>query len=519
MRLTQSIHRGALIAANVQATSCGARNHSWAELKSRIAKLAGAMHRLGVHEGDRIAVLGLNSDRYFELYFAAPWAGAVLVPMNNRWSVAEHVYSIRDSGASVLFVDAAYLDTARAVRAECPTVRHIVFMGDEPCAPDCDGYEDLIEEAGEAPDVEHGGQDLAGLFYTGGTTGYPKGVMLSHQGLWFGANAVGQAVGLDASSRYLHAAPMFHLADGALSYAVTLFNGSHVFIPAFEPKLLLETIERARITHVLLVPTMIKLLLDCPDIEKYDLSSWRLLIYGASPMPEALLRQALDRLPHVGFLQAYGQTELSPLCSTLGPEWHRRDELKPDKLRSAGLPAFAMEVKIADETGTELPRDEVGEVWARGPNVMLGYWNMPEQTAATLVDGWVRTGDGGTMDEEGFIYIVDRIKDMIVSGGENVFSAEVENAVMMHPAIGECAVIGVPDPVWGERVHAVVVPKEGAAVTAEELIVHCKRLIAGYKCPRSVEVRSEPLPKSGAGKILKTDLRAPHWEGQTRNVN
>lgn len=517
--LTQAIHRAAATTPNAVATICGNRTRRWAEVKDRVARLAGALKGLGVETGDRVAMLSMNSDRYFEVYFAVPWADAVVVPMNVRWSVAEHVYSIKDSGATILIVDDAFLAAGLAVRDECEGIRHVIYAGDGQTPAGLLDYEALVAAVAAVPDAGRAGSDLAGIFYTGGTTGFPKGVMLSHQSLWTSSLCIGAGIRLTSSVRYLHAAPMFHLADGGMTYAATMFGGSHVFMPSFDAAAFLSLVEGERVTHALLVPTMIRLLLDCPDLAHRDISSFERLIYGASPMAEALLRAAMERLPNTGFVQAYGQTELSPLATILGPEWHVLEGPKAGKLRSAGRPGLCVEIKIVDAAGREVPRGSVGEVCARGPNTMLGYWNKPEQTATTLVDGWVHTGDGGYADEDGFVYIVDRIKDMIVSGGENVFSAEVENALMQHPAVSECAVIGVPDEKWGERVHAIIVPKDGQAVTSDEIIAHCKVLIAGYKCPRSVDLRIEALPKSGAGKILKVDLRQPYWADKSRNVN
>lgn len=519
MYLTQALHRAAATTPDAVATICGGRSHSWAQVRDRVARFAGALRDLGVGPGDRVAVLSMNSDRYFELYFAVAWAGAVILPMNTRWSVPEHVYSIEDAGATILVLDDAFLETGRAVGDICEAIAHVIHAGDGPTPAGLKSYEAMIAGASPASDADHGGDDLAGIFYTGGTTGFPKGVMLSHQNLWTGALCVGAGIGYNSSVRYLHAAPMFHLADVGLGNATSIFGGSHVFMPGFEPAELLRLIEAHKVTHTLLVPTMIRMLLDSPEFGKHDISSWKGILYGASPMAEALLTEALKRLPSVAFTQGYGQTELAPLATLLGPEWHVFEGPRAGKLRSAGRPGICVELRIVDAEGCELPRGQVGEITVRGPNAMRGYWNKPEQTAATLVDDWVRTGDGGYLDEDGFLFVVDRVKDMIVSGGENVYSAEVENALMQHPGVGECAVIGVPDERWGERVHAIVVPRAGQALSADDLMQHSKTLIAGYKCPRSVDVRQEALPKSGAGKILKSDLRKPYWADETRNVN
>jgi len=254
-------------------------------------------------------------------------------------------------------------------------------------------------------------------------------------------------------------------------------------------------------------------------LSKTDLSSLRLMIYGASPMPEQTLRRTICALPDCRFIQLYGQTEVSPNATGLSPEYHVLEGPNAGKLSSAGRALSCCEVEVVNAQGNEVPRGTVGEIRIRGFNTMLGYWNKPEETAATLRDGWVYTGDAGRMDEEGFLYVVDRIKDMIISGGENIYSVEVENACAQHPAVSQCVVIGVPHNTWGEAVHAIVIVKDGEQICAEDLIAHCHRLIAGYKCPRSIEFRSEPFPLSGAGKVLKRQLRAPYWEGRHRQVN
>lgn len=520
MYLTQAIHRAVAMTPDKIATICGDRVRTWQELGTRVARLADSLRRLGVERGDRIAILAMNSDRYFEACFAVWWVDAVILPMNTRWSVTEHIYSVEDAGASLLLVDEVFLEVGLAVGDACPQIAHTIYMGDGNAPEAWPHFEALIAAGDDVDDVRRSGDELAGIFYTGGTTGFPKGVMLSQQSLWTSALSIGAGTqGFHPGMSYLHAAPMFHLADFAMSNGTSIVGGSHVFMPSFEPAAFLKLMEEHKVSFTLLVPTMIRLLLDCPAFGKHDLSTWEGMLYGASPMAEALLREALAKLPHVAFTQGYGQTELAPIATLLGPEYHKLDGPNPQRLRSAGRPGLCVEVRILDADGKELSRGEVGEVAVRGPNTMLGYWNKPEQTAATLIDGWVLTGDGGYMDADGFLYIVDRIKDMIVSGGENVFSAEVENAIMQLDSVAECAVIGVPDPKWGERVHAVIVPKAGAKIDADSIAPHCRMLIAGYKCPRSVDIRMDPLPKSAAGKILKTELRHPHWENQDRNVS
>ena len=514
-----------LIRSNAQrsgeriATRFRGRERTWHAMQDRVARLAAGLHSLGLGEGDRAAVLALNSDRYLEFYFGVAWAGAVFVPLNNRLAPAEFVHWLNDSGSQVLFVDDAYLAAVDEIRGRLQTVRHFVYMGDGELPDGCIAYEKMLNEHAPAAPSRRGGDDMAGLFYTGGTTGKSKGVMLSHRNLTYNVLQALPFLRMDEDDVFLHAAPMFHLTDGFFLMLGTTLGVTHVIVPAFEPTLVLETIQEENIRTALLVPTMINMVVNHPRIAGYDLSSLRRLVYGASPMPEAVIRRAMDVIPGVEFYQAYGQTEAAPVITIMGPEYHTVSGPRAGKLKGAGRVVAGIDLAILDEDGREVPVGVVGEICIRGDNVMLGYWNLPEATAQTLREGWLHTGDGGRLDDEGMLFIVDRVKDMIVSGGENVYSAETEQAVYAHPAVAECAVIGIPHESWGEQVHAIVRLKEGYSLTAQDLIDHCKALIAGYKCPKSVDFRVEPLPLSGAGKILKKDLRAPYWAGQDRNVS
>jgi acyl-CoA synthetase (AMP-forming)/AMP-acid ligase II len=492
---------------------------TWRDFQDRVARLAGALHALALKPEDRVPMLAFNSHRYAEYYYGTFWAGANVVPMNIRWSLPEHVYSINDSGARFLIVDDAFAEMGASIAEECASVEHVIFAGEGTCPEGMLPYEGLIADAAPAEDAYRNGEDLAGIFYTGGTTGFPKGVMLPHRALWASSMCAASGISLTPEDRMLHAPPLFHIAGVAILLSTTIVGGSHAFIPGFEPKAFLRGVTEFDSTVSLLVPTMIAMLLQAPELETADTSRLTRLVYGASPMTQAILREAMDKMPETRFIHAYGQTELAPLATLLGPEYHVLEGPKSEKIRSVGQAIPCMEIEIVDENGAEVPRDQTGEVRARGPNTMLGYWNKPEQTAETLRDGWVHTGDGGVMDDDGFIYIVDRVKDMIISGGENVYSAEVENAIMQFPGLAECAVIGIPHETWGEAVHAVVVPREGETPEAEAIIAHCRARIAGYKCPRTVEISAEPLPKSGAGKIQKFEIRKPFWEGRDRNVS
>ena len=299
------------------------------------------------------------------------------------------------------------------------------------------------------------------------------------------------------------APPLFHIAGSAMLFAVTIFGGGHAFIPGFEPKAFLAAADKHQATISLLVPTMVGMLLQSPDLASADTSKLTRLIYGASPMPLAILKEAMEKMPETQFIHAYGQTELAPLATLLGADYHVLEGPKSEKIRSVGLPVACAEIEIVDEDGVELPRGQPGEVRVRGPNTMLGYWNKPEQTAETLRDGWIYTGDGGVMDEDGFIYIVDRVKDMIITGGENVFSAEVENAVMQYPGLAECAVIGIPEDRWAEAVHAHVVPRAGQSPDPAGVLAICRELSAGYKCAGPPRTRQAALQNSRAGQHPK----------------
>lgn len=518
MYLTQALHRAVQQHPDRVAVRFGERQQTFRQLADRVARLAGALQKIGMQTGDRVAMLSLNSDCYLEYLMAVPWGGGVLNPCNTRWSAAEILYSLDDSGSTVLLVDETFRLLVEQFRRDSTTLREVVYCGDGDAPAGMHCYETLLAQADPVPDALRRGEDLAGIFYTGGTTGFPKGVMLSHTNLCSSGLALRAEELAMPGGTYLHAAPMFHLADIGLAMPHWIEGNTHAIIPAFNPELVLDTVERERVTNMLMVPTMIQMLVDHPAMKKpRDLSSLKTIAYGASAISEAVLERAMAALPGVGFVQAYGMTELAPLA-TINPAWYHTPEArKLGKLRSAGRAGYCIELRILDAQDREVPRGTVGEVAVRGPNVMQGYWNKAEQTAAAIRGGWMHTGDGAWMDEDGFIFIADRMKDMIISGGENVYSAELENALAQHPAVATCAVIGVPNEKWGEAVHAVVVRKPGVDASAEELIAHCKALIAGYKCPRSLNF-VDALPISGVGKVLKTRLREPFWQGRERNV-
>lgn len=507
MQLTRSIHRFAAIGGKRIATICDGRANTWSEFADRVARVARGLRDLGVGTGDRVALLSLNSDYYLEYFFGAMWAGGCIVPLNTRWSVQENRYAIDDAGAVVLVVDDHFLGAGQQLRGQCGLVRHLIHAGAGSTPQEAVSHRCLVEDSKPCVDARRGGEDLAGIFYTGGTTGLPKGVMVPHRGLISSSLSLLPSTRLNEDSVLLHIAPMFHMADTSFGVATTLAGGSHVMLSGFQPVEVFQTIERHRITTLPLVPTILKILIEHPEWDKFDLSSLSCIGYGGAPITETLLRDSMARLGQCRFVQCYGQTELSPIATLLEPQYHTLEGPDSGHLQTAGRATTMSEVMVIAPNGNPAAPGEVGEITVAGPMAMLGYWNKPEETRNALVDGWVRTGDAGFLDTDGFLHVVDRLKDMIISGGENIYSVEVENALAKHPSVSSCVVIGLPDPVWGEAVLAVVVLRDGMTATESELIEHCRDLIGHYKCPRSVKFRDGMFPLSGAGKILKRLVR------------
>jgi long-chain acyl-CoA synthetase len=481
------------------ATVFGDERLTWAAFADRVARVAGALRALGVKSGDRVAVLAANIPQNLEFVCAAAWAGAIVVPLNTRLAVPELVWIYNNSEASLLAHDRRLRPQAARVIAEAGIAQTIELEGE--------GAGSLAALRRHDP-VAPAPHELASITYTGGTTGLPKGVMIATAAYAIQAEMLVETLGYNADSVYLHAMPLFHVAGAGHMYGVTRAAATHVFLPEFDPASLLAKVRDEGITELGLVPTGFAAMLDAPSLGDAPLSKIRNAIYGAAPITQTLLRRLMAALPTARFQQFYGQTETSGPCLGLTHEWHALAGEKASKLASAGRACSGFEIGIVSSDGKECARGEAGEIVARGPALMRGYWRNPELTSETIRDGWLHTGDVGVMDADGFVTVVDRLKDMIVTGGENVYSSEVESAIASHPAVAACAVIGVPDERWGEAVVAFVVPRPGIAVSGEAVIDHCRGKIAGYKIPKSVIVRERPLPLSGVGKVQKNVLRA-----------
>lgn len=514
MRLTQGLCRALLVRPDGIATIEGERQRTWREVHDRVIRIAAALRKLGVAQGDRVAVLAHNCDAFYETYFAVFWAGAVIVPLNTRLAVPELQFQLDDAGVGHVLFGAEFAASAQELKRRSGKRR--VYIGlDGDAQPADHGLESLIRTHAPAAEVVRADTDLAGIFYTGGTTGLPKGVMLTHRSLSSQAMNLIMAIKVDEDCINLHSAPMFHLADIG-TFMTTMVAGTHVFARRLDEAAILQLTEQHRVTHLFTVPAIIDRLAKHPRATSADLASLKVLGYGGSPMPLGTYDIARKRFPQVDFVQGFGSTEMGA-HTFLSPKNHRPGA-DPEKLQSAGQPCYGYEIRVVGPDGSDLPPRHVGEIVGRGDNVMAGYWNRPEETARVLRDGWVYTQDAGFLDEDGFVYVTDRLKDMIVTGGENVYSIEVENVISRHPAVNECTVIGIPDEQWGERVHAVVVLKQGAALDLESLKGFCREQIAGYKCPKSIDVRGDALPRSAAGKVLKRELREPYWAGRDRRV-
>jgi acyl-CoA synthetase (AMP-forming)/AMP-acid ligase II len=468
---------------------------NFAELHHRVGDIAAALSRQGFGVGDRLAFLLPNGPEYIELVYACSRLGVIAVPLNTRLSSVEIDRVLADANPRGLVRHSA-------LPAPTTPVAWERVLDQEPWEPADDS----------PPGVHYDPEAILALIYTSGTTGRPKGVMVSHANVMADVHNFNYWMGYREGGVYLHAAPIFHIADFPAMFAAPAFGAYQVTIPKFSPQTFCETVKRERVTHTVLVPTMINLLMQFKDLSSFDLSSLEVLAYGGSPMAPDLIRHIRELLPHLRLVQVYGLSETGFLTGL------KDQEHTDDRLLSCGRPCPGVDVQVVDESGKQVENGNHGELAARGANVMRGYWNNPEETALAFRNGLFRTGDIGYQDADGYCYILDRLKDMIVSGGENVYSGEVEAVIYQHPDVLETAVFGVPDPQWGEIVMACVVLKPGRTLSADALIAHCRRTLANYKVPRRIEFFATELPKSGSGKILKRILRERFWAHNERAV-
>src|SRR5580698_8478717 len=466
------------------------------KLHTRVEGIAGTLTRRGLGVGDRLALLLPNGPDYIELMYACSMLGVIGVPLNTRLSTAEIDRVLEDARPHGMI---------RHSSLAVPGVRlsRQQVIDEEP----------LPISSGPVPKIFYDPEAVLGLIYTSGTTGRPKGVMVTHANVLADIHNFNYWMRYTEGGTYLHAAPIFHIADFPSMFAAPAFGASQITIPKFGAQIFCDTVQRDHVTHTVLVPTMINLLTQFPDVKKYDLSSLQVLAYGGSPMAPELVHRTRELLPNVKLIQVYGLSETGFLTGL------QDQEHTEDKLTSCGRSCPGVDIQVTDTSGKQIEPGQAGELVVRGANVMRGYWNNPEETAKAFRDGFFRTGDIGQQDSAGYFYILDRLKDMIVTGGENVYSGEVEAVIYGHPAVREAAVFGVPDSQWGELVMACIVLKPDATLTADDLVAFCRRSLASYKVPRRIEFSDADLPKSSSGKVLKKTLRERFWTHQERAVS
>ena len=481
----------------------GEKRFTFEELGRRVDALVGALKAKGVKRGDRVGILDVNSYRYAEAYYACAQGGFILLPLNSRLAPPELKYVLNDSGAKALIVTEPFFGAVEGQQVEVLVKDYDAFL--RTGTPDA-----RVEDVGL--------DDICQIYYTSGTTGEPKGVCLTYRNMI--ASAFDSIIGLTLGPAdiWLHAAPMFHLVDAWSIWSMPLLGATQVMLH-FTPEKMMEVVQRTKPTGAGVPPTLINMMANHPKVKDYDLSSLRFIMYGGSPTPLGILQKAVKALP-TKYIHGFGITETSGITTLAEPtDFHV--EGTPEQLaltNNAGRPVPHIVLAIADDEGRHLPKGKVGEVVVSGPRVMREYWQKPKHTAEALKNGWYHTGDMGYLDEQSRLFIVDRKKDMIISGGENVYSVEVENVISQHPAVLEVAAIGVPDAQWGEAVKAICVLREGASATADEIIGFCRGKIAGYKVPKTVDFSKEQLPKTGPGKIAKRRLRDPFWAGRERKI-
>ena len=495
----------------------GEKTLTWAQLNSRAAQVAQGLRRAGVKSQDRVAFLDKNGIEHFEVFYGCAMLNAVSVDVNWRLAGPEVAYIVNDSEAEVFIVGQEFVPILDAIIKDLTRIKTVIVIGGHPSHNDYERW--VSAQSAVDPKVATKPSDIAFQLYSSGTTGRPKGVMLTNDNFFALLPAARDVWGMSENTVNLVAMPLFHIGGGGWATAGQFAGARSIIMRDVDPAAMLTLIEKQRITHGFVVPALLQFALIMPNIGTTDFSSLELIAYGASPISEAVLEGSIKAFK-CPFMQVYGLTETTGVVTVLGPEDHDLSSANKGRLRSCGKPFTGIELRIVDsDTTKDVPVGDVGEIWIRSRQVMKGYWNMPEETAKSIVKGgWFRSGDAGYFDKDGYVYIFDRVKDMIVSGGENVYPAEVENALMAHPAIADVAVIGVPDEKWGEVPMALVVRKPDTTVTEQEIISFARERLAGFKTPKTVGW-IDALPRNPSGKILKKILREPYWVGHTRRVN
>ena len=516
----------AQVVGSKEGVVCEDQRFTYREFNERCDRLSDALRRLGVQKGDRVAYLSFNCHRLLEAYYGVPQLEAILLPLNIRLSSEELTFILNDAAPRVLFFDPEFIPLVEALKPGVQFVEHLIALrGDKPAWANPKTYDALLDSA-EPREMDYRSIDenaVAELFYTSGTTAHPKGVMLTHRNLYLHAFYTATALRSGDDEVNTYTIPLFHVNSWGMPHITTLTGGRHVILKKFDPVSVLELVQRERITRLQMVPAMVIAMINHPDFSHYDLSSVKELFMGGAPTTMALVQQVEAKIPGCIAKGGYGLTETSPVITQAHIKSHLAADPEETKLRRKATAGYALagtEVRVVDLHGRDIKPDgkEVGEVVVRGDVVMAGYWKQPEATAQAIRDDWFHTGDYATMDDEGYILIVDRGKDMILSGGENIASAEIERVLYSHPAVLECAVIAVPDEKWGEVPKAIIMLRPDASATDAEIVEHCRRQLAGFKVPKSVEFVGG-LPKGGTGKILKKVLREKYWADRERRVH
>ncbi len=510
------IHRHALLRPDKEAYVYEGQRLNYVDYNARVNSLIHALGKMGAGKGDSIGILSWNCLDYAIVYGAAMKGGYLLSRFNPRLGAEELDYLINYSEATTLFVGPEMFKVVATIRPKLKRVKHFIAL-EEP-AEGMDYFEDMLGKyPGDEPDVSVDEDDGLFIIYTSGTTGVPRGAVYTHREAWDDCRTYIINQSIQPDDRHIQVSPMFHIAGDTMVRSLIYIGACNIITKNFDAETTLRLIQEEKVTHISIVPTHLIAMMAVPDLKKYDLSSLKFIWYGGSPMPLEVVKKGLETFGPI-FGQGYGQSESGPAITHLPKEDH--DVIgKPEerRLASVGQPDIGVQVRIVDDKGKDVAPDEMGEIIVRSKHIMREYWKKPEDTRQTIVNGWLHTGDIGCYDEAGYIYIVDRKKDMIITGGENVFPREVEEVLYRHPSVQEAAVIGIPDPYWVEKVHAVVSTKKGANCTAEELIALCKQNLASYKAPKSVEFM-DALPKNAAGKIMKRELREKYWASSERKI-